>query len=155
MTIVFSDIIAVIALLFSGFALWSTYTFNKRQTSFIENQEKLNNLLLKKEKNEAINDKRADLGANIIKLGNNDYRLKIFNKGKSTARNVQIYFPEGNDILIDSEINEKFPLESLDYQQSVELIACISLGIKIKHIIKLCWVDDCEEYNEKHVTLTI
>ncbi|MDP3183422.1 MAG: hypothetical protein Q8M54_11480 [Desulfobaccales bacterium] len=135
------NVIAGIALLLSGYATWKT--------------AKLNNLLLEKERSEALNKKQADLGASFIKIGSNDRRLKIWNKGKAAARNVMIEFPEGNNILIQSEIDQKFPLELLDTYQSVELIAAGALGMKRKHPIRLIWSDDSSERNEKIVYPTI
>lgn len=41
--------IALIALLLSGYATWTTTKFNERQKSLIESQEKLNAVLLEKE----------------------------------------------------------------------------------------------------------
>jgi hypothetical protein len=149
------DIIAGLALLLSGYAIWKTSKFDERQKSLIESQEKLNYLLLEKEQSEAANNKKADLGATFIKLGSSKYRLKIWNKGKATAKNVRIYFPEGNDVLIQSEIDEKFPLESLEQYQSVELIAAASKGTKSKYMIRLIWSDDSDEDIEKIVYPTI
>ncbi len=111
--------------------------------------------MLDKEASEASSTKKADLGATFIKLGSNKYRLKIFNKGKSAARNVSIDFPEGNDCLIDSDIEAKFPLERMDPHQSVELIAAVHMKTKSKHVIKLSWSDDHAENNEKLVYPTI
>ncbi|UKE74485.1 hypothetical protein [Xanthomonas graminis] len=149
------DVIAVAAFLLSAYATWKTYQFNEKQKGLIESQERLNKLLLEKEAGEASNTKRADLGANFIKLGGNQYRLKIFNKGKSVARNVSIEFPEGNDCLIDSDIEAKFPLERMDPHQSVELIAAVHMETKSKQVIKLYWSDDHAENNEKLVYPTI
>ncbi|AOD15227.1 hypothetical protein VB151_18540 [Xanthomonas fragariae] len=149
------DVIAVAAFLLSAYAAWKTYQFNEKQKGLIESQERLNKLLLEKEAGDASNTKRADLGANFIKLGSNQYRLKIFNKGKSAARNVSIEFPEGNDCLIDSDIEAKFPLERMDPHQSVELIAAVHMETKSKQVIKLYWSDDHAENNEKLVYPTI
>jgi glycosyltransferase involved in cell wall biosynthesis len=149
------DVIAGIALLLSGYATWKTFRFNERQKSLIESQEKLNNLLLEKEANEAVGDKKADLGASFIKLGSSNCRLKIWNKGKAAARNISIDFPEGNDVLMQSEIDEKFPLESLDTYQSVELIAVVEMGTKAKHALRLIWSDDFCDNNEKTVYPTL
>lgn len=154
-TIEAGDIIAGMALVLSGYATWKTFIFNEKQKSLIESQEKLNLLLLEKEVDAAENDKKADLGASFIKLGNSKYRLKIWNKGKSTARCVRIEFPEGNDVLIQSEVEDKFPLESLDTFQSVELIAAVHMGTKRKHLIRLIWSDDANELNEKLVYPTL
>jgi glycosyltransferase involved in cell wall biosynthesis len=143
------DIIAGLAFLLSSYATWQTVSFNKKQKSLAESQEKLNNLLLEKENEDSLKEKRADLGASFIKLGSSKYRLKIWNKGASTARNVRIEFPEGNDVVINSEITDKFPMESLERHQSVELIAAVHMNTKRKHVVRLIWEDDAQSHNEK------
>jgi hypothetical protein len=155
MTVSVSDIISALALLLSGYAIRITYKFNERQKSLIESQEKLNNLLLEKEISETKNDKRADLSASFVKLGSGNYRLKIWNKGKASAKHVRVEFPEGNDIFMESEIADKFPLESLETYQAVELYAAVDLQTKAKHTIKLIWSDDVRENNEKIVYPTL
>lgn len=149
------DVIAGVALLFSIYATVKTLRFNNRQRALIESQEKLNNLLFEKEVVEATDEKRANLGATFIKLGSNKYRLKIWNKGKAIARDVNIEFPEGNEVLIESEISSKFPLEVLDTHQSVELIAAVHMGTKSKHLFRLVWTDDHNERNEKITYATL
>ena len=148
-TIDAGDIITGLAFLLSSYATWQTVSFNKKQKSLVESQEKLNNLLLEKENEDSLKEKRADLGASFIKLGSSKYRLKIWNKGASTARNVRIEFPEGNDVVIDSEVTDKFPMESLERHQSVELIAAVHMQTKRKHVVRLIWEDDAQSHNEK------
>lgn len=148
-TIDAGDVIAGLAFLLSGYATWQTISFNKKQKSLVESQEKLNNLLLEKENADSLREKKADLGASFIKLGSNKYRLKIWNKGASTARNVRIEFPEGNDMVSDSEVTDKFPMESLERYQSVELIAAVGMQTKGKHVVRLIWEDDSNPHNEK------
>jgi hypothetical protein len=106
-------------------------------------------------KQESLEDKKADLGATIIKLGSNNYKLKIWNKGKAPARNVTVSFPEGNDLVGQSELTEKFPLEVLDTYQSVDLIAFVHLQTKPKHVVCLTWSDDSKNHNEKTVYPTL
>ena len=148
------DLISGLALLLSVYATITTHNFNKRQKSLIEGQKKLNKLLLEKEEIERINDVKADLNASFIKLGNQKFRLKIWNKGKGQARNVSIDFPDGNTIIPQTEIDGKFPLETLDEHQCVELIASVAFGKK-KHTFKLIWSDGFSEHNEKLVHPTI
>lgn len=148
-TIDAGDVIAGLAFLLSGYATWQTVSFNKKQKSLVESQEKLNNLLLEKENEGAVKEKSADLGASFIKLGSSKYRLKIWNKGSATARNVRIEFPEGNDVVIDSEVSDKFPMESLERHQSVELIAAVHMQTKRKHVVRFIWEDDAQTHNEK------
>jgi len=151
----FGDIVAFAALVLSAYATWVTLKFNDRQKSLIESQEKLNNLLLEKEEQENRSVKRADLGTTFVNLGSSKYKLKVWNKGKAAARNVRMEFPEGNDVLIDSDINRKFPLETLEPHQSVDLIAAVHMGTKSKHVIKLVWDDDSGKNNEKVTYPTI
>lgn len=145
----FGDVIAGLAFLLSGYATWQTVSFNKKQKSLVESQEKLNNLLLEKESESSLREKSADLGASFIKLGSNKYRLKIWNKGAAAAKNVRIEFPEGNSVVIESEISDKFPMECLERHQSVELIASVHTQSKRKHVIRLIWEDNAQSYNEK------
>lgn len=149
MTIGPSDVIAGLAFALSAFATWKTVQFNDRQKSMLETQERLNKRLLEREEAEANEDKKADLGAAFIKLGNSNYRLKIWNQGKAAAKNVQIEFPAGNDIVIQSEIERKFPLEILEPHHTVELIAAVHMGSKSKHEVRLRWEDDSSSTNEK------
>lgn len=150
-----TDLIAGMALILSGYATWKTIKFNERQQSLIESQKRLNDLLLEKSELEAVDARKADIGASFIKLGNSKYRLKIWNKGKAAGRNVQIEFPNGNDILVASEISEKFPLEVLEQHQFVELVAAPHMESKRKHTIRLIWSDDFAEKNEKTLYPTL
>ncbi|MDP2700412.1 hypothetical protein [Thalassospira sp.] len=160
-TLSISDVIALMALMalmalvFSGYATWKTLSFNERQKSLIDSQERLNNLLLEQGENQVRDSQKADLGAKFITLGNSKHRLKIWNMGKATARNVRIEFPEGNDTFINSDVERKFPLEVLEQFQSVELIAAVSYGSKSKHHIKLIWDDESGADNEKSTYPTI
>jgi hypothetical protein len=151
-----SSLVALAALILSAFATWRTFRFNARQEAFIENQEKLNQRLLERTEGEALAEKKADLGATFVRLGTNSgHRLKIWNKGKAVARNVRIEFPEENEILIESEIQEKFPYEALEPQQGIELLAVVSMGTKRKHAIRLIWDDDSSDNRSKVVYPTL
>ncbi len=153
--ITLADTLAGCALLLSAYATTITLRFNQRQKALIESQEKLNILLLAKEQDDVKNDKKAELGASFIKLGSNKHRLKIWNKGKSPARNIRLVFPEENNVVSQSEIDSKFPLEVLDTFQAVELIARLHWESKNKYKLQLSWDDDYEENNEKFVYPTI
>ena len=149
------DIIATLALLFSMYATFKTVQFNNRQQDVIKSQAKLNELLLNKEAAGVEMDKQADLGVNFLKLGNSKYKLRVFNKGKAPARHVTIDFPEGNEVILESDIESKFPLQLLDVQQSVDLISAVYLGAKSKHLVKLAWDDGRTDRVEKELWATL
>lgn len=147
-----SDILSLLALLFSIYSFKKTLDFNKRQNEFIETNDKLNKILIEKEKEEIISKKSADISANFINLGKSNYRLKVFNRGQCAATNVKIEILEGKDLFIASDIISKFPVEILDRQQCVELFTpfCGNSSDKVK--IKFIWDD--ESGNEKFKIVT-
>ena len=115
----------------------------------------MNQRLLQREDADVRIGKKAELGATFIKLGSSNYRLKIWNKGKSAARDVRIEFPDGNDCFIESDVQSKFPLEALEPHQSVELIAAVSMDTKRKHTISLLWTDDLQTHNQSTLYPTL
>ena len=95
------------------------------------------------------------MGANFVTIGSEKYRLRISNKGRAAAYHVTIDFPEGNDIILEDDIQEKFPLELLERGQSVDLIAMIAMGTKRKLAIRLSWESADGERCEKTVYVTV
>lgn len=154
-SITFADVLAGLALVLSVVATVTTIRFNGRQKSLIKSQELLNQRLLEREENDAQADRKADLGANFIKLGKSNWRLKIYNKGKAAARNVTIACEEADNLLIQSDVDSKFPLEVLEPMQGVELLASVDFSSKTKHTIVLRWADDFSDSNEKTVYPTL
>ncbi len=149
MNIDLSGIVAAIALSFSVYTYWRQNQSNKKQEALIESQHKLNELLASKETSEMAAAKSADMGAEFQKLGRNQYRLKIFNKGPATARNVRVSFPDGNEFVSEHDLEGKFPMESMDKYQAVELIAAIHMGSPSKLKVQLNWVDEEGAEREK------
>lgn len=149
------EVIAGLALLLSAYATWRAHRFKKKEEELLDLQTKVNALILEKEQREAINATRADLGASFLAIGSKKHRLKIFNKGKVAAYSVAIEFPDGNDVVPESEIDDKLPLEAMEPGQSVELIAAVHSGTKRKHALRLRWIDSDGEEKEKMVHATL
>lgn len=132
----FSEAIALIAVVTAFYYGWQNSKLTKR--------------LIAKEAGEAEARKRAELGVNLFKIGKSGYRLKVFNKGGAAARNVRIEVLDNDShLLIQSDIDSKFPHECIEPQQGVELIASVHFGSKSKHPIKVIWDDDLRTDCEK------
>ena len=86
--------------------------------------------LTKKSEKLSTFEKKADLGANFVTIGNQKPRLRIFNKGITAAHQITIDFTERNDIIHERDIQEKFPLELLERRRSVDLIATVAMSAK-------------------------
>lgn len=156
-----SDLIAFGALAVSIYTVISSEVKSnknhKEQKVIKDEQDRLRKLILEKETKSAINEMKAELGARIVNTSSNRYRLKIYNRGKVEARNIEIHFPDndGNEYLVMSEVKDKFPYELLRSQQTVEIIASISFESKTKYRIKLTWDDDYQKSNEGDFYLSI
>ncbi|MHC9060999.1 hypothetical protein [Pantoea sp. y20] len=130
---------------------------DKEQRVIKDEQDRLRKLILEKETKSAISEMKAELGARIVNPSSNRYRLKIYNRGKVEARNIDVHFPDndGDEYLIMSEVKDKFPYELLRPQQAVEMIASISFGSKTKYRIKITWDDDYQKGNVGDFYLSI
>lgn len=95
----------------------------------------------------------ADISANVLKVGDKKF-LKIFNKGSAIGKNVKIFFPDGNEIICEQEINEKFSI-NLEKYQSLELdITCyMTMPKKIRCLFT--WEDSNSLANEKELHLAL
>lgn len=141
-----SAIVAFVALIVSAISL-------HKSNKFSATADRLNRLLIEREQADGIASKRADLSANIIKVGKTNYQLKVFNRGKGVARNVRLIdLDQGNSLLIAADIQRKFPVLVMEQHQSVELIAAITLGSRPCVHIKLLWDDETGKDNEKELT---
>jgi len=154
MTVSLGDVFGGLAFLLSIYATIKTIKFNERQKALIEAQEKLINIQLTKETSDLESSKKANVSANIVNIGNNKYRLKVFNQGKSPAKNVRIEFPGNNSPVSMSDVASKFPFESLVTYQSVDLITSRELGRASKFTVRLIWDDDFQDGRENIVHVT-
>ncbi|MFP1721523.1 hypothetical protein [Lonsdalea quercina] len=156
-----SDIIASLALLVTILCQVRSELKSKKSDSeqkvMKDEQDRLRKLLLQKETTSAINEMKAELGARLVKVSKNNYRLKIFNRGKIEARNLEIQFPDndGNEYLVMSDVADKFPYEVLHPQHGIEIIASVSFESKSKYRLKLIWDDNYKRRNEEEYFVSI
>ena len=144
-----STVIALVALIVSVFSM-------RKANKFGATADRLNTMLIEREEAEGVASKKANLSANMIRTDRNNYRLKVFNRGKGTAHNVRLTDLTGNNsVLLLSEIEEKFPIPILEQHQSVELIVVVSSYSSLRCQIKLQWDDETGADYEKRLTPTI
>ena len=144
---------AWVALFLAAISLYRNYKSDKRQDELSETTERLNRLLIERETQAGEESKRADVSANLIALGRNQHRLKVFNRGKGTARNVRVLdLQKEGSILIRSDIQHKFPLPILEQHQSLEIIAALDLSSPRHAHVRLIWDDETGTDHEKELT---
>ena len=141
------DVIAALALIFSVVSLW-------RQRKFDAETSRLNSLLIEKEHNEAIASGKADISANFVKVSKNNHHLRIFNRGKSAARNVRMEVLQGKNLFQANDIASKFPYPSLDSHQPLNVPVHVHMQSPRRVTITLSW-EDAFGGGEKEMTLDV
>lgn len=144
-----SAVIALVALFVSGVSM-------HKANKFGATADRLNKMQIEREEAEGVASRKADLSANMINTGKSDYRLKVFNRGKGTARNVRLTDLTGaSSIIISGSIQDKFPIPILEQHQSVEVVAAVTASSSLRCHIKLQWDDETGADHEKELTPTI
>ncbi|ENU5816463.1 hypothetical protein ACE34P_004092 [Vibrio fluvialis] len=142
----FSDLIAFLALIISGYATYKTLKFNKRQEAFSERQDQLHRILIKNEQEQELLSKKADL--RVTKSGKYNGVIKIKNVGSSTAINLTMEAPESENFFINNVLNNKFPVD-LKSQCVVEVPYDVSPQGQREQLLILKWSDGVRKLNEK------
>ncbi len=113
-------ILSAISVIIAIISLFKSSKAQKLQNEVNKNKlEKAN-----KEKDEA---NKACVQARVIRMGNDNYRLKVWNSGGQTAINVNARF-DGNPKILILDADEKIPFEELEPMNSFELILLLHMG---------------------------
>lgn len=134
--------------------LYTWYVDRKVKTQEIA----LNDLQIKKYKEEEAESKRAIIEANVYKSGKGSWKMKVYNKGKSSAKNIRFISDDiekensGIDIYTP---NGTFPYPLLHPQTSFELTVVLYIGHNPVPKIKFIWDDDYGENQEREQILNI
>ena len=134
--------------------LYTWYVDRKVKTQEIA----LNDLQIKKYKEEEAESKRAIIEANVYKSGKSSWKMKVYNKGKSSAKNIRFISDDiekensGIDIYTP---NGTFPYPLLHPQTSFELTVVLYIGHNPVPKIKFIWDDDYGENQEREQILNI
>ena len=108
-------IISVLAL---GFSLYTHFKYDdkiKKQNALI------NKFTLDKLEKEAELDKKAIVEVNLIRGDKGKRIIKVYNKGKATAKNVVVTFPESPNLIMDEYPSpiDILPQHSIDIKTTV------------------------------------
>ena len=85
--------------------------------------------------------------ARIIHVNNDQYKIKVWNSGNATAKNVTASWDKASKVLFFDQ--EKMPFEFLDPQKSFELSISTFSGSARKLCITTKWEDDMGEKHSK------
>lgn len=138
----FGIIIASISLLFTLFTFFF-YEHRLKKLDIILKDYEVKTIAKKEE-----DDKKASIKANIINSGKGERIIKIYNDGKSNARNIRI------EIMCDYSSTfisgkEKFPFDLLNPQENTEIRLRLTNASPDTIKIFLFWDDEFGK-NRKH-----
>ena len=93
--------------------------------------------------------KKPFIEARIIHIGDNKYKIKIWNSGKAIAKNISVEWDSSEIVFWDKD---KLPYEFLPPQKSFDLVISIYFGSPKKMNVTASWEDDIgNKYSEKYL----
>ncbi len=132
-------IISIIALILSA------YTYFKHDYKIKQQEKLLNDYQIAKIETEKVESLKAIIEANTFEIKNGKNVIKVYNKGKCEARNVNVTIPEneGYEVLINPcPINIK-------PQNGIEILLLLFMNYPDKIKIEFEWSDDFKENNKE------
>lgn len=148
-----SIIISVLALIISVKLYFIQKGFYDLEKDLASLDKKVKKMAIEREEGEIRNNKMADLFVSYVRLDTKKERLRIKNKGKSSAKNIRFEIIE--DPGIDIHTQGTFPFEQLDPEGIIELIAGTSMETGPKLKIQLIWDDDYEIDRTKEYVISL
>jgi len=140
---IISSVLSLLAIVLA--IILPAIVYFKHDKRLKKQEEKLNAYQLIKIEKEEIENKKAQVRGNIIKGNKGNRTLKIFNSGKSTARNIRIKYSGDMEYIIPRD--DHFPYELLNPQDNTEIYLLLCEGAdKLK--IELLWDDEFKADNE-------
>jgi hypothetical protein len=134
----------IIGLIVSAAAIiLSLYTYFKHDKIINEQSKILNEYNIEKINKEKIEDKKAIIEAYVINMDKGERIIKVYNKGKAVAKNVNIIVPESNGYNV---YKNPSPID-IRPQNSVEVKLVRFSGGSGKTDLTFEWTDDFKEDN--------
>jgi len=152
----YSDIIALAALLLSAIAIWQSRSAQASQERLTTREIELVRQQLEHLKRDERLWKTADVSARLYKVGKNDWRLRVFNKGPALAENVMVKILETEKSLFSEDwIKQKMPMSRMEKGDSVDIHAFVHMQSNLKENLELVWDDPSESNRRKTVEVSI
>jgi hypothetical protein len=131
-------VISIIALLLT------IITYFKHDNKLKKQEALLNKYQLEKIDSEKVEEKRAIIEANVIRSDRGSMVLKIYNRGKSTGRNVNVMIPEIAGVHV---INNPCPID-IRPQGGIDINMAATMEAPDKIKIDFEWQDSFKDYNK-------
>ena len=142
----------IIGIIISIFALaFATLTYFKHDLKIKKQDAIINSYQIEKIKLEKEQEKKAIIEANVISHTKGKRIIKIYNKGKSIAKNVTVNIPENDGYSI---LKNPCPID-IKPLNSIEIIIIVFNNDPDKIEIDFEWKDDFNDKNKDSQTIQI
>jgi hypothetical protein len=135
-----------------GISIWAilkSYSVDRRQKKYLDIQ-------ISEHDQKEEDRRKADLYGEIRKTGHSSNKLVITNKGRASAINISIIFPEDLDKKgIYIEAKNPTQISSLDPGKSSSLLIALDKGSSKEFRAVFTWDDDYETGRTKKATIHI
>jgi len=146
----------LIALSFSAIAIVVSIWAIRKSRNVEKKQEEFYGIKIVEHHHKEEDRRKADLYGEIRKTGHSSNKLVITNKGRASAINISIIFPEDLDKKgIYIEAKNPTQISSLDPGQSSSLLVALDKGSSKEFRAVFTWDDDYETGRTKKSTIHI
>ncbi len=129
--------ISIIALILSVF------TYFKHDIKIKQQERLLNEYQLTKIENDKADSQKAIIEANVIQIKDGKDKIKVYNKGRSEARNVTVTIPDIEGFRV---IHNPCPID-IRPQNGIEIVVLLFTNYPDKLKIDVEWDDDFKDKN--------
>jgi len=134
----------ILSIILSSLALiFSAYTYFKHDKKIKHQSSLLNKYHLEKIEKEKIEEKKAIIEANVVTDSRGRNLIKVYNKGKSIAKSVNVIIPKNDGYEV---INNPNPID-IKPQNEIEIIMIVFTNCPDKIEISFEWEDDFSKKN--------
>lgn len=150
----FAIVESTIALAISiGTAIFAVIKFFRYERRISKQEIRLNGIQLSEAQEKADNKRRADIQLSFITSYNATGKLKVFNKGLATARDIQVSFT--SEMTYFSALKNGLIIEKLDSLQNKDYSVNMINGHPSEIRAQISWSDDYDSNNAKDVIVFI
>ena len=133
-------IVSIVSLVIAVISLVKSYKTQKLQDKVNSLEVKIKQYELEKINQEKESKEKTLVEVNVVKVSNNNYKLRVFNNSDKSVFNVKVKIDkEYNVPIID---NDELPLETLEPKYSLDLIIIRYMNSASKFYVITEWEDE-------------
>ncbi len=145
---------STVALVISvGTAVFAAIKFFRYDRRISKQEIRLNDIQLAEAKDKADNQRKADVQLSFITSYKAPGKLKVYNKGAASARDIKISFT--SDMAFFNELKSVLTIEKLESLQNKDYRVTMITGHPSEIRAQISWSDDFDSNNTKEVIVYI